>query len=103
MPRIKDPRRAARSFPGARAWRTTREISSASIASSSASGSPSSRSWVCCAISSDQLTSWDSSVPPDSNRSPSGKSSGKGKARFQTVCFKIPSRTSCVRFNPGSS
>ena len=56
MPRIKELRRTVRSRPAGRAARTAREIASDSIASSSVSGKPSSRSWVCCAISSHQLT-----------------------------------------------
>ena len=44
----------------------SRAIASSSIADSSVNGRPSSRSWVCCAISSDQLTACASRLPPDS-------------------------------------
>ena len=103
MPRMSEARRDAASLPYPRAERTRRAIASSSIAASSVSGSPSSRSCVCCAISSDQLTACASSVPPDPNRSPSTKSSGNGKSFGHAVCLSIPSRTSCVRFSPGSS
>ena len=71
MPRMSEARREAASLPYPRAARTRRAIASSSIAASSVSGRPSSRSCVCCAISSDQLTACASSVPPDPNRSPS--------------------------------
>ena len=101
IPRMSDARENARSPPAGRACRTQRETSSFSMASSSVNGRPSSRSWVCCAISSDQFTSWASRVPPDAGRSASRKSRGNGKSTFQEVCLRIPSRTSFVRFKPG--